>query len=297
MSSNYPRMSGKTCLITGATSGIGKVTALELAKQGASVVIVARSAEKGEATRKELQAASDNAAVDLLLADLSSQASIQQLATAFKDRYEHLHVLINNAGVTLFRRETTVDGLEMTFAVNNLAPLLLNHLLLAPLKASGSARIINVDSDAHVSARINLADLQLEQGYNFWRAYGQSKLALLLCTYVMAAQLDGSGITVNAVHPGFVGTNIGMNNVSSRWRPLARKTIALLGTSPEKGASTTLYLAMSPEVEHVTGKYFVRCVPKKSSPLSYDQALQQQVWEKSLQLIHVSADVVSQASA
>lgn len=288
MDSAYPSMQGKICLVTGATSGIGKATALGLVRQGATVVIVGRNQARGEAARQEIQAARGNLAVDLLLADLSSQASVRQLAATFMERYDRLDVLVNNAGVFLLKRHLTGDGLEMTFAVNHLAPFLLIHLLLDCLKASAPARIVNVCSGAHFSGRIDLKDMQLEKGYNVWRAYAQSKLAMLLCSYKLARQLEGGGVTLNCLNPGFVFTNMGMSNVGPRTQALARVILSRLGSSPEKGARTSLYLAMSPEVESVNGKYFDQLMLKRSSELSYDQALQDQVWEESLRLVHLS---------
>src|SRR5579862_7338491 len=178
MEQDQPHMRGKICLVTGATSGIGKATALGLAQQQATVVLIARSQAKGEATRQEIQAATGNQSVDVLLADLSSQASIRQLAATVAERYPHIHVLVNNAGVFMLKRRETVDGLETTFAVNHLAPFLLTHLLLDQLKASAPARIVNVSSGAHTAGRINWQDVQLHHGYGVWRAYAQSKLAI-----------------------------------------------------------------------------------------------------------------------
>lgn len=288
MEQTYSSMQGKVCLVTGATSGIGKATALGLARQGATVVIVARNQAKGEAVCQEIQVASENTSVDLLLADLSSQDSIHRLATTFLERYEHLHVLINNAGVFLTKRQLTVDNLEMTFAVNHLGSFLLTHLLLDRLQASPSARIVNVCSGAHYSAHINLQDLQLQQGYNFWRAYAQSKLAMLLCSYKQVRLLEGSHVTLNCLNPGFVFTNMGMTNVGPRVQTMAKALLSRMGASPEKGARTSLFLAMSPEVEQITGKYFDKLVLKQTSKISYDQTLQEQVWAESMRLVKLS---------
>jgi NAD(P)-dependent dehydrogenase (short-subunit alcohol dehydrogenase family) len=290
MEQTYPSMQGKVCLVTGATSGIGKATALELARQGATVVIVGRSQLKGEAALREIQEASGNSAVDLLLADLSSQASVHELAASFLERYDHLHVLINNAGVFLLKRQLTVDGLEMTLAVNHLAPFLLTHLLLDRLKASTPARIVNVCSGSHFSGRINQEDLQLAKGYNVWRAYAQSKLVMILCSYKLARQLEGTGVTLNCLNPGFVFTNMGMSNVGPRIQQIARAILSHLGSSPEKGAQTSLYLAMSPEMEQISGKYFDQLALKPSSSRSYDQTLQEQVWQESTRLVRLPGE-------
>jgi NAD(P)-dependent dehydrogenase (short-subunit alcohol dehydrogenase family) len=256
---------------------------LGLARQGATLVIVARSRERGEAARQAIEQAS-GASVDLLLADLSSQASVRQLAATFLERYDRLHVLLNNAGVFLTRRQVTSDGVEMTLAVNHLAPFLLIQLLLSRLKESAPARIVNVCSGAHYTGKIDLANLQLERGYNVWRAYAQSKLAMLLCSYKLARQLEGSGVTINCLNPGFVFTNMGMNNVGPRTQALARAILSRLGNSPEKGAQTSLYLAMSPAVESVSGTYVDQLKSRTSSASSYDQTLQERVWQASARL-------------
>ena len=188
----------------------------------------------------------------------------------------------------MLKRHVTVDGLEMTFAVNHLAPFLLNHLLLEQLKASTPARIVNVCSNAHTSGRIDLDNLQLVKGYNAWRAYAQSKLAILLCSYELARRITGTGITVNCAHPGFVFTNMGMNNVGPRTQALAKSILSRLGSSPETGAKTSLFLATSPDIEGINGKYFAKCRPIKSSPRSYDVAMQHSLWEASAQLVQLT---------
>jgi NAD(P)-dependent dehydrogenase (short-subunit alcohol dehydrogenase family) len=280
-------MQGKICMVTGASSGIGKVTARGLAQMGATVVMVCRNQAKGEAVRDEIRAQSGNDAVDLLLADLSSQQAIRQLVATFRQRYTRLHVLINNAGALAFRRRETVDGLEMTFALNQLAPFLLTNLLLDVLKASVPARIVNVSSAAHAIGSLNMQDLQSTQGYRSMRAYGQSKLALVLFTYELARRLEGTGVTANCLHPGFVATNFAQDNLSPLIRPLA-KLAFLAGISPEEGAKTSLYLASSPDVEGVTGKYFVKNAPKQSTAVSYNETLQQQLWEECARLVHLA---------
>jgi NAD(P)-dependent dehydrogenase (short-subunit alcohol dehydrogenase family) len=281
-------MQGKICLVTGANSGIGKATALGLAQLGATVVMVCRHRAKGEAAQNEIRAKSGNNAVDLLLADLSSQQSIRQLVEDFKQRYSQLHVLINNAGVFNMTRHETVDGLEMTFAVNQLAPFLLTNLLLDVLKASAPARIVNVSSAAHEAGYIKLHDLQSEKHYRPMRTYGQSKLALVLFSYELARRLEGTRVTVNCLHPGFVVTNIGQGNIPPLARTAIRSILSLFGVSPEEGARTSIYLASSPNVEDVTGKYFVKSIPKRSVSISYDESLQSQLWEESAKLVQLS---------
>jgi NAD(P)-dependent dehydrogenase (short-subunit alcohol dehydrogenase family) len=277
-------MQGKICMVTGANSGIGKATALGLAQMGATVVMVCRDRTKGEAVQNEIKTKSGNDAVDLLQADLSSQQSIRQLVENFQHHYTQLHVLINNAGAAFTGRRETVDGLEMTFAVNYLAPFLLTNLLLDMLKASAPARIVNVSSASHKSGYIQMDDLQAEKHYR--RAYEQSKLALVLFTYELARRLQGTGVTANCLHPGFVATNIGQNGAGSVGRSII-KLISRLGTSPEEGAKTSIYLASSPEAEGVTGKYFVKSIPKRSAAISYDKSLQRQLWEQSAKLVNL----------
>ncbi len=285
-------MQGKVCLITGANSGIGKATALGLARMGATVVMVCRDRTRGEEAQREIKMKSGNDAVDLLLADLSSQQSIRQLADTFRQRYPHLHVLINNAGAGFTEWRESIDGVEMTFAVNYLAPFLLTNLLLDELKNSVPARIINVDSDNHRFVHLDMQDLQLQHRYGFLRAYGRSKLALLLFTYELARRLHGTGITVNALEPGPTATTFGQKDA----RPVARTLLRFLSSrfgSPEKGAQTPLYLAASPEVETITGKYFVKSVPRRSSTLSYDESLQRQLWEESAKLVNLPATMLA----
>ncbi len=284
-------MQGKVCMVTGANSGIGKATALGLAQIGATVVMVCRGRARGEAAQSEIKTKSGNNSIDLLLADLSSQQSIRQLVENFKQRYPQLHVLINNAGVFMLRRRVTVDGLEMTFAVNYLAPFLLTNLLLDVLKASTPARIVNVSSGAHEAGYINMDDLQAEKHYRPMRAYGQSKLALVLFTYEFARRLEGTGVTANCLHPGFVATNIGQGGLGLIGRTVANFIVSLLGISPEEGAKTSIYLASSPDVEGVTGKYFVKSMPKESAPISYDESLQRQLWEESAKLVNLPGKV------
>jgi NAD(P)-dependent dehydrogenase (short-subunit alcohol dehydrogenase family) len=281
-------MQEKVCIVTGANSGIGKATALGLAQMGATVVMVCRDQTRGEEAQKEIKTISGNDAVDLMLAELSSQASIRQLVENIQQHYQQLHVLINNAGGVNLKRRETSDGFEATFAVNYLAPFLLTNLLLEKLKASAPARIVNVSSESHQAGYINMDDLQSEQHYKFMRAYGQSKLALVLFTYELARRLQGTGVTANCLHPGFVATNIGQNGVGSVGRSIVKLIFSRLGISPEEGAKTSLYLASSPEIEGVTGKYFAKSIPVRSAPISYDETLQRQLWEESAKLVNLS---------
>ena len=275
-------MSGRVCLITGGSSGIGKATVLGLANKGANVVMVGRERSRGEAARTEIVEKSGNELVDLMLADLSSQESIRQLAEAFTSRYWRLHVLINNAGIFTSKRTVTVDGIETTFAVNHVAPFLLTNLLLDVLEASAPARIVNVTSSGERSGTINFDDLQGEGRYSGVRAYNQSKLAMILFTYELARRLEGTGVTVNCVHPGVVVTNLGRGSSGSFG--LLLRLMRPFFSSPEKGAETSIYLASSPEVEGVSGKYFAKKAEARSSEQSYDEAAGRRLWQVSAEL-------------
>lgn len=276
-------MQGKVVFITGATNGIGKVTALELAKKGATVVIVGRDAEKTETTVQEIRAASHNDKVEYLLADLSSISEVRRLAEEFKQKYPRLDVLINNAGMYFATREETVDGYERTFALNHLAYFLLTNLLLEVLKSSAPSRIINVSSAAHRTAVLDFNDLQSKNyGMAGFRAYGLSKLANIMFTYKLARMLKGSGVTVNALHPGGVNTGFGKNN--GGLMKLAMNIFGSFSLTPEQGAETSIYLASSPQVEGVSGEYFYQCKPIRSTEISYDEAAQDKLWEISKQM-------------
>ena len=278
-------MKDRVCMITGANSGIGRATALGLAEMGASVVMVCRNRERGEEALAEVKAATGNPTVDLLLADLSAQAEVRRLAQNLKTRYSHLHVLINNAGIALSKRALTVDGFETVFAVNYLAPFLLTNLLLDVLQASAPARVVNVAGDYHRRATINFDDLMSEEDYDGMRANNQSKLALVLFTYELARRLDGSGVTANCLHPGAVATGAPLKDPDlSTFGRFMYKLVKPFFLSPEKGAETSIYLASSPEVEGVTGKYFIKKRAVASSPESYDEALARRLWEASAQL-------------
>jgi NAD(P)-dependent dehydrogenase (short-subunit alcohol dehydrogenase family) len=275
-------MRGKVCLVTGATSGIGAVAARELARRGAHVVLVGRNPERCAATLRDIQEQTGSTQVESLLADLSSQQQVRGLARAFLERHRRLDVLVNNAGGMWMRRQETVDGLEMTFAVNHLAYFLLSGLLLDVLKASAPSRIVNVSSGAHRRATLPFDDLMGARRFRGWQAYKQSKLANLLFTYELARRLAGTGVTANALHPGFVATGFGANN---GWRGSALQMLARwFAISSEEGARTILYLAASPEVAGVSGRYFVRERAVPSSPASQDEAAQKRLWQVSEEL-------------
>ncbi|MBI4850588.1 MAG: SDR family oxidoreductase [Acidobacteria bacterium] len=273
----------KICLVTGATAGIGKVTAQTLAQEGAKVIIVSRSKEKCTTTVSEIKEQTANKEVEFIAADLSSQQEIYKLADEFKKRYSHLDILVNNAGAVFTSRETSADKLEMTFALNHLNYFLLTNLLIDPLKASPAARIVNVSSMAHESGQINFDDLQSEHRYSGWGAYCQSKLANVLFTYELASRLKNTKITANALHPGVVGTNFGSNN-RGFMAMFVRLYLKLFSISDKEGAQTSIYLATSPEVENVTGKYFVKKKVRNSAPISYNQALASRLWQVSMEL-------------
>lgn len=283
-------MENKICLITGANSGIGKETAIALAKQGATIVMICRDQGRGEAARNDIIQQSGNDAVDLLIADLSSQQSIREVAAKFQNKYDALHVLVNNAGAAIRGRRESVDGLEMTFALNHMGYFLLTDLLLDMIKRSAPARIVNVASDAHNAAKFDLDDLQLTQKYALFRAYANSKLANVLFTSELDRRLNGdaaSGITVNSLHPGVVGTNIWGSML-----PILGPVFKLIGRftmlSPEEGAATSIYLASSPEVDGVSGKYFVDCAQKYPSRVAQDEELARKLWEASEGLLVTS---------
>jgi retinol dehydrogenase 14 len=279
-------MKDKICIVTGANSGIGKATALGLAKMGATVVMVCRDRTRGEKARTEIRAASGNPSVDLMIADLSSQASIRRLAEDFLEKYSKLHVLVNNAGVSPMKCSVTVDGIETTLAVNHLAPFLLTNLLLDVLKASSPARIVNVSSSAHAQAHIDFDDLQSEKHYSMIRAYSQSKLANVLFTYELDRRLKGTGVTANCLHPGVVRTNLG-KDATGAFRVLFTVTRPFLKT-PEEGAATSVYLASAPELEGVSGKYFIDKKGTSSSRESYDEDIARRLWQVSEHLTRLA---------
>lgn len=278
---------GKICLITGATSGIGYITARELAAKGMAVTIVGRDPAKTQAAAARIKQEAGVAQVEYLVADLSSQAEVRRLADEFKQRHQKLDVLLNNAGAMFTSQQKSVDGIEMTFALNHLAPFLLTHLLLDTVKASAPARIIVVGSDAHNGAKNSFDDPQQKRrGYNGLRAYGESKLANIMFTYELARRLAGTGVTANALHPGFVASNFGKNNggIVGFGMTLLRPIMI----SSKRGAQTSVYLASSPEVEGVTGQYFVKSKSARSSASSYDEAAQRHLWELSEELTGLS---------
>ncbi|MFW9943563.1 MAG: SDR family oxidoreductase [Candidatus Sifarchaeia archaeon] len=270
-------MDGKVCIVTGSNSGIGKETALALAEMGATVVMAVRDAEKGENARTEILEQTGNTKTDLMICDLASLDSIRQFAKEFTQKYDRLDVLVNNAGCTIHKRQVTIDGFERTLAVNYLGPFLLTHELLPMLKSSAPSRVINLTSGIHSSARVDFDDLQNERKYKAMNAYGTAKLMVVMHTYELARRLEGTGVSVNAVHPGFAATNLGSNTGALRHR-IMFKMVRPLQMSAKKGAETSVYVATSPELEGVTGKYFAKSQERPSSELSYDEEAQKRLW-------------------
>jgi retinol dehydrogenase-14 len=275
-------MTGRVCVVTGATRGIGRATAERLADLGATLVLVCRRREDGERVAGELAESRRAPAAEVVTADLSSQRSIREAAEGIRDRHPRVHVLVNNAGVIPPTRETTVDGLEMQFAVNHLAYFLLTNLLLDQLAAGAPSRVVCVSSGAHQGGTIDFADLQSERRYDPVRVYGRTKLANVLFTYELARRVRAAGITANCLHPGVVATGLLADYMNA---PMVDRAIAgTFGESPEHGSEASVHLAASPEVEGVTGRYFVGRKETRSSPASYDEGLQHRLWEESARL-------------
>ena len=279
-------MGDKICLVTGATSGIGYETAKALALLDARTIVVGRNKQKCKRITLKIKRITPNAAVDYLLADLSSQKDIYELSEEFKKKHKKLDILVNNAGAKITSRVETVDGYEMTFALNHLAYFMLTLLLFDLLKTSGKARIVNISSGAHTGCNgINFDALQSKKGYIGKVAYAQSKLANILFTYELARCLKDTGINVNAAHPGGVATNFCRNNGLKSW--LKHITAHLLAgdlVGPAKGAKTSIYLATSPEVKGVSGQYYFNQKPVRSSEVSYDPEMSKKLWDVSLEL-------------
>lgn len=275
----------KIALVTGVTHGIGRWTALGLAKSFGIVGVVARDRGRGEATQKWLGKRAPAGRIDLFVADLSSLADVRRLATEIQSRYPRLDVLVNNAGLARDKREVTVDGLERTIAVNYFAPFLLTLELLDLLRRSAPARIVNVGSSSSDRAALDLGNLQSERHFSTIGAYGQSKLAVMLFTFELARRLDGTGVVVNVVHPGTVATNIfNLGGWKGALITVLSPLVRLFLLSPEQGARTTLHVATSPALATVTGRYFKECKEAAANPLSQDRALATGLWERSAAL-------------
>jgi retinol dehydrogenase-12 len=279
------RMDGKVCLITGATRGLGLESSKALARMGATVVLVGRDPERIQATLAEVHQAAPGAKTDSFQADFTSLKDVRALAEGFLARYSRLDVLLNNAGLVLHERLVTKDGFEAQLGINHLAPFLLTNLLLDTLKASGPARVVNVSSEAHRWARLDFDDLQCERHFSLMRSYGNSKLANILFTKALARRLQGTKVTTNCLHPGVVRTGFGHN--TQGMMNFIVNYFALFFVSAEKGARTSIYLASSPEVEGVTGQYFIRCRPRKPSRAARNEQFAERLWQLSEKLTGV----------
>lgn len=278
---------GKRVLITGATRGIGLAAARELAKRGAHLSLLVRNRELGEQVAAELRALGKGD-VDVFIADLSSQKEIRRVAAEYRDAHDRLDVLINNAGAIFMNRQTTVDGHEMTFATNHLSYFLLTDCLLDLLKKSAPARVINVASNAHRGMKLRFDDLMSEKGYSGFSVYGRSKLANILFTKELAERLQGTGVTVNCLHPGVIASGFGHNN-KGLFGLLVKLGAPFLST-PEKGARTTVHLATSPNLENVNGQYFQGKHPSKASAAAHDDESAKKLWEVSERLVAEAAE-------
>jgi retinol dehydrogenase 14 len=282
-------MAGKVVLITGGTGGIGKATAIGLATMGARVGITGRDLARAEQAATDIRAASGNPAVDAFAADMSSQVEVRRLAVAVLDAYPRLDVLINNVGGFWAHRHATVDGLEHTFALNHLAPFLLTNLLLDRLKASAPARVVTLSSGAQSMGRIEFDDLQGARNYSGQRAYSQSKLASVMFTNELARRLEGTGVTATSVHPGVVRTNFGAEDQAWFFAVISGVVRPMLKT-PAQGAQTPMYMASSPDMDGVTGKFFANRRPKTANKAAYDKDMTARLWQ-------VSADLVGMTPA
>jgi len=276
-------MNGKIAIVTGASAGMGRQISLELARAGVTVVMVCRDRERGQAAVADVRERSGNAGAELLLADLSSQQSIRSAVSEFQSHHQQLHLLVNNVGVSLPRRTETVDGIETVLATNHLAPFLVTNLLLATLKASAPSRIVTVSSGGQAMARLNLDDLQSSRSYSEIAAYNQTKLLNLMFTYELARRLEGTGVTANAVEPGFVRTNMKV--------PFPFSFFSFMRVPVEKGALPTVHVATSPALDGVSGKFFSKSgVEIKSAKISYDEDAARRLWLISAELTHLPAE-------
>ncbi len=283
---------GKVFLVTGATAGIGKVTAWELARTGATVVLVGRNSQKAKDTFHEIQEdLHGNAKLDTIIGDLSSLNDIQNVTNSFKEKYDRLDVLVNNAGGFFSKRLESVDGYEMTLALNHLNYFYLTKLLLDVILQTPKARIVNVSSSAHYGSQANFSDLQRKNRYLGWRVYAESKLMNIYFTRVLAQKLNGNHVTANVLHPGFVATNFGQGSDLSAWAIKIGQR--LLAISPQAGARTSIYLATSNEVEGVSGKYFTRCQQQRPSLAAMDDMAANRLWEISEDLVRRNGNIQS----
>lgn len=295
-------MDGKVCLVTGATGAMGRAIAADLAGRGATVVLLVRSQHAGESLQRDPATAVPGARLELLVADLARQQDIRRAAAAVVDRHDQLHVLINNAGAHFRRRAVTADGIEMHLAVNHLGGFLLTHLLLDQLRAGAPSRIVNIASNSIANTRqvkirrqprpavLNLDDLQSVATFEPMAVYAQSKLAMVMCGYLLARRLAGDRVTVNAVHPGLVATSV----VDAIAFPLLTPLLPLVKRfllTPEQGAQAAVHLATAPHLETVSGRYFIKRAEARTSEQSYDTALQESLWRASAALAGINPEV------
>ena len=277
-------MKGKVCIVTGANSGIGKETAIGLVGKGATVIMVVRNKDRGEKAKHEIMSQIADASIDLIICDMSSMKSIRKFAGEFKQKYTQLDVLVNNAGAVFSKREVTAEGFERTLAVNYLGPFLLANELLPMLKSAAPSRIINLGSGLHKSGKIDINNLQSTKNYKGMRVYSNSKLLVIMFTYELARRLDGTGVTVNGIEPGFAATNLGNNSGSLR-SAVMFKLIRPMQINAKKAAETSIYLASSDVVKNTTGKCFAKKQETTTSPVSYDMELQKELWDKTNELL------------
>lgn len=284
-------LNGKTIIVTGGTNGIGEVSALELARAGAEVIVISRSKDKCAATVQKIQSETGNKNVSYIAADLSTLAGIRSAAEQFLSQHSKLHVLLNNAGGVFTSRQVTADGYEMTFALNHLSYFLLTHLLINTLKATaaseGDARVVNVSSSAHFMARgVDLDDLQRKKNFNRFGVYSETKLMNVLFTNELSKRLQGTNVTANSLHPGLVRSGFGKNNGGII--PMLFSMIQIFGISAQQGAQTSIYLASSPEVKGITGKYWDKKKVTTPSVPAQDTAAQEKLWRISEELTHIA---------
>jgi NAD(P)-dependent dehydrogenase (short-subunit alcohol dehydrogenase family) len=277
-------LAGKVCIITGSNSGIGKETAFASAEMGANVVMVVRNLEKGQEALEEIVTKTGNHSVSLMVCDMSSMASIRGFVSDLKKSYDHLDVLINNAGAEFVKRQLTAEGFEQTFAVDYLAPFLLTYELLDLLKAGAPSRIINVSSGLAKNGKVDFDDLQNEKNYKGMQAYSNAKLMLMMFTYELSRRLAGTGVTVNVLMPGFVATNLGKNSGSLR-SAIMFTMVRPIQINAKKGAETSVYLASADEVKNVSGKCFAKKKEATTCPVSYDTIVQGRLWSETVKLL------------